>query len=80
MVQKIEKPLSARKNHLDLLRAIACLSVVMIHVSAEYVVRGSAGADFWLGNLLDSLSRAGVPLFVMISGAAKCDIGGMSML
>lgn len=73
MVQKIEKPLSGRKNHLDLLRAIACLSVVMIHVSAEYVVRGSAGADFWLGNLLDSLSRAGVPLFVMISGALMLD-------
>ena len=73
MVQNIEKTSGGRKFHLDLLRAIACLSVVMIHVSAEYVVRGSAGADFWLGNLLDSLSRAGVPLFVMISGALMLD-------
>ena len=44
--------------HLDLLRAIACLSVVMIHVSAEFVVRGNSGPDFRLGVLLDSLARA----------------------
>jgi hypothetical protein len=68
-MQKEEKRFRERQHHLDLLRAIACLSVVMIHVSAEFVVRGSAGPDFWVGNLLDSLSRAGVPLFVMISGA-----------
>lgn len=62
-----------RQHHLDLLRAIACLSVVMIHVSAEFVVRGSSGPDFWLGILLDSMARAGVPLFVMISGALMLD-------
>lgn len=74
-MQNIEKKPSGRLFHLDLLRVIACLSVVMIHVSAEFVVRGNTGVDFWLGNLMDSLSRAGVPLFVMISGALMLDEG-----
>lgn len=69
-MQKIQK---ARMHHLDLLRMIACLSVVMIHISAEFVVRGNGGPDFWMGNLMDSLSRAGVPLFVMLSGALMLD-------
>jgi len=64
-----------RLFYLDLLRAIACLSVVMIHVSADFVTRGTKGPDFWLGNLMDSVSRAGVPLFVMISGALMLDEG-----
>lgn len=68
-----EKTPAGRILYLDVLRAIACLSVVMIHVSAEFVVRGTAGPDFWLGSLLDALSRAGVPLFVMISGALMLD-------
>lgn len=72
-MKKIEGTPAGRVFYLDLLRAIACLSVVMIHVSAEFVVRGTTGPDFLLGNLLDSLSRAGVPLFVMISGALMLD-------
>lgn len=73
-MQKMENaPARKRVFYMDLLRAIACLSVVMIHVSAEFVVRGTKGPDFVIGNLLDSLSRAGVPLFVMISGALMLD-------
>ena len=74
-MNRTEGPVRKRQFHLDLLRAIACLSVVMIHVSAEFVTRGTSGPDFILGNLLDSLSRAGVPLFVMISGALMLDEG-----
>lgn len=72
-MQGVEKKTSGRLFYLDLLRVIACLSVVMIHVSADFVVRGTKGPDFWVGNLFDSLSRAGVPLFVMISGALMLD-------
>lgn len=61
--------------HIDLIRAFACLSVVMIHVSAEFVIRGTQGADFLVGNAFDSLARTGVPLFVMISGALMLDEG-----
>jgi len=69
----VQKMTKTRMYHLDLLRAIACLSVVMIHVSAEFVIRGNSGPAFWLGALADSLARAGVPLFVMISGALMLD-------
>lgn len=72
-MERTEKKQVGRVFYLDVLRVIACMSVVMIHVSAEFVVRGKSGPDFWLGNLLDSLSRAGVPLFVMISGALMLD-------
>lgn len=74
-MQKREKVRGGRIFYLDLLRAIACLSVVMIHVSAEFVTKGTSGPDFWLGNLFDSLSRAAIPLFVMISGALMLDEG-----
>ena len=45
----------------------------MLHVSAAYVFKGVESRDFWVGNLFDSASRAGVPLFVMISGALMLD-------
>ena len=72
-MNNVEGTTKPRLFHLDLLRTVACLSVVMIHVSAEFVVRGTTGPDFWLGNLFDSISRAAVPLFVMISGALMLD-------
>lgn len=72
-MKNVEGTSKSRLLYLDMLRTIACLSVVMIHVSAEFVVRGKTGPDFWLGNLFDSVSRAAVPLFVMISGALMLD-------
>lgn len=56
----------------DSLRAIATIGVIGIHVSSSYVpMRGSSitEAEFWFGNIFDSLSRFAVPLFVMLSGA-----------
>jgi surface polysaccharide O-acyltransferase-like enzyme len=58
---------------MDLVRAVAIGAVVLIHVVAP-VVSGAHGVEFsqprwWLGNVLDSASRAAVPLFVMVSGA-----------
>lgn len=58
--------------YLDFLRAIACLSVVMIHVSAYYF-KQNTGWNSWLGGFCNSISRVGVPLFVMISGALMLD-------
>ena len=58
-----------RIYYLDVLRAIACLAVVMIHTSSNYVVKDFGTINFWIGNFFDSLSRIGVPLFVMISGS-----------
>lgn len=54
----------------DIIRIIAVLAVVMIHSSANFVAKyPTASANFILGNILDSISRIGVPLFIMLSGA-----------
>ena len=62
-----------RELHFDILRAMACLAVVLIHVSAPFVVDSTGQFDFWTANALDSAARIGVPVFVMISGALFLD-------
>ena len=62
-----------RKFYLDLLKVIAISAVVMIHACAEYVDHPSNFMDFTIGNICDSISRLGVPLFLMISGALILD-------
>ncbi|MCR4621641.1 MAG: acyltransferase family protein [Clostridiales bacterium] len=64
-----------RIAYLDALRAIACMCVVMIHCSTRYASDYAHTADFWAGNVLSSVSRAGVSLFLMISGALMLDEG-----
>ena len=60
-----------RKHYLDYLRTVAILAVITIHVTAFYYHREQDVGDvgWWLANILNSLSRFAVPLFVMISGA-----------
>ena len=59
---------------LDLVRIVAILAVVMIHASASFLVSYPAGSfEFSVGNLGDGISRLGVPLFVMLSGALMLD-------
>lgn len=66
--------MSRRFLYIDLLRAFACLAVIIIHVSAsnQYSidVRGTAWQIF---NVYDSLARFSVPAFVMISGVLFLD-------
>lgn len=51
----------------DVIRVMASMMVVVIHVSASLFYRFEAG---WVAaNVYDSLSRSAVPLFFMISGA-----------
>ena len=64
---------SNRIVYMDVLRVIACFSVIMIHSSARYVVKDIGSFNFWVGNIFDGLARIGVPLFVMISGALMLD-------
>ncbi len=63
--------LMKRLVYMDWLRVLATIAVVTIHVSAGYVSTLDANnVSRWLsGNLFESLSRASVPIFVMISGA-----------
>lgn len=63
-----------RNYSLDLARIAAVLAVVMIHVSSGFVSSYEINTlEFQTANVLDSLSRLGVPLFVMISGSLFLD-------
>lgn len=65
MQKKTERNLS-----FDLLRIISAFSVVVLHVSAVYITASPVGSfDFRVANFINSISRFGVPIFVMISGA-----------
>lgn len=54
-------------RRIDLLRVAACFMVVLLHVSA--INFQQFGGGWWAANFWDSLSRACVPIFFMISGA-----------
>lgn len=63
-----------RNISLDITRIIAIVAVVMIHVSAGFVTSNELGSlEFVWGNIFDSISRIGVPLFIMTSGALLLD-------
>ena len=55
--------------YLDLLRAIGCLAVVLLHVSSIFTLEPYGSANYILGYIFDIASQFAVPLFVMISGA-----------
>lgn len=61
---------SQRNTSLDIARIVAIAAVVMTHVSAIFVESNELGSlEFIWGNIFDSVSRIGVPLFIMTSGA-----------
>ena len=58
----------------DLLRILAISMVVMIHCTLPFLRETlPPSADFTWANALNSLSRAAVPLFLMLSGALMLD-------
>jgi surface polysaccharide O-acyltransferase-like enzyme len=59
----------------DVLRAYAIAAVVIIHCCASFTFNFSSlrPADWWVCNILDSFSRAGVGLFVLLSGMFLLD-------
>ena len=61
---------SGYQLYIDVLRIIACFSVIMLHTSAQawYSLPVDSGG-FKIANSYDALFRFGVPVFVMISGA-----------
>lgn len=59
-----------RNTSFDLLRIISAFSVIMLHASGIYLHQYPVGTlGFRLSNFMNSISRFGVPIFVMISGA-----------
>ncbi len=54
----------------DRLRIIATLAVIVIHIAGSELFVHSIGSPEWdFYNMLDSLSRFAVPVFIMMSGA-----------
>ncbi|NYH98096.1 acyltransferase [Cupriavidus plantarum] len=54
-------------RRIDGLRVLACLMVVLLHVSSSHI--HEFGPKWWSANVWDGLSRACVPLFFMLSGS-----------
>ena len=52
----------------DIIRIVAVSMVLFVHVTVLPVVRYQ-GITFTVGNLFNSLSRAGVPMFLLLTGA-----------
>ncbi len=54
----------------DAIRLFATVAIVLLHTAANGVNRlPLASNDWWLANIVDSACRAGVPLFLMLTGA-----------
>lgn len=66
---------SRLKNYISNLRNIATFAVIVLHVTAPFVLQFNkiSFASWQLANLLDSMLRFSVPVFVMISGAVLLD-------
>lgn len=65
---------SFQNNNIELLRTLAVIMVVAIHVCSFNLRESTYGSSaWWTSNIIDAFSRAAVPLFVMISGYLLLD-------
>ena len=64
---------TGRECAYDLLRAVSCFFVVILHVSAIYIdasfVDITECVDYWIASFWRVVTDMGVPCFVMLSGA-----------
>lgn len=60
-----------RSIYIDTLRAVACIAVIVVHISGgnEWYSQKTPTFDWIIMNIYDSLVRWCVPIFLMISGA-----------
>ena len=68
-------PAKSRNICFDILKIICVMAVVLIHSSSKAVEDATVFAcpDFFFANIFNAVSRFGVPIFVMISGALMLD-------
>ena len=58
-----------RDLNIDIMRIIACIMIIIIHVSSELLLNFNPSTYTWnISNIFDSLSISAVPIFVMITG------------
>ncbi|MBR3027382.1 MAG: acyltransferase family protein [Bacteroidales bacterium] len=62
-----------RVLYLDILRIMAIIAVVMLHVSAQRFYVSFPSYEWEVRMFFNSMVRWGVPIFVMISGALFLD-------
>lgn len=66
--------LEKRRYYLDVLRIVAICAIVLLHVAGSYWYQLGVYTSEWQAiNLYDCITRWGVPVFVMISGALFLD-------
>lgn len=63
--------------YLDVARIVAIVAVVAIHAAAPLIAGGArvGTGSWWVGNVIESVTRWSVPVFVMVSGALLLDPG-----
>jgi surface polysaccharide O-acyltransferase-like enzyme len=63
--------MSSRNFSFDVLRALATVSVVALHVAGPvlYEYRALPAGEWWAANAIDSAVRFSVPVFLMLTGA-----------
>ncbi|MDR7857531.1 acyltransferase family protein [Tissierella sp.] len=66
---------SNRILYIDILRVISVFAVVLLHISASFVVDINANGIkwWWIGNIIDSATRWSVPVLILISGQLMLD-------
>lgn len=57
----------------DNLRALATVSVVILHITAPLLTSMRSLTDWWIGNIIESLVRFSVPVFFMLTGSLLFD-------
>lgn len=74
MIQ-VETKVSSRILYIDILRIVAVFSVVLLHTAGPYVgnINTSGIKWWWAGNIIDSATRWGVPVLILISGKLMLD-------
>ncbi len=63
--------LKERNMAYDVIRTVALMMIIMVHVSAYMVIffPDTANVEWAVGNFFNGIARAGVPMFIMLSGA-----------
>lgn len=71
----IERHGKERILYIDILRILSVFSVVVLHVSAPLLsdLYSNGTSWWWVGNIIDSLTRWSVPILIMVSGALLLD-------
>jgi surface polysaccharide O-acyltransferase-like enzyme len=70
-LEALAAPTTARVEYLDVLRALAIVAVLIVHVASPvcFALNGVSPTSWWIANALNSATHWCVPAFVMVSGA-----------